>query len=197
MNVKLRLIVSQWICEGLGLDNPHRAIACSFMEKMANMTTGLVEEDSEQDSRGIFRNDRLYPKRFMGDPLPALPTGMNWREYPVFQQGHPTYLGELRPSGPGPVRVHIPWDSGKRERANHIRPSYRVSYHDERKGDDHWRNVELAVRISKSEARDSQDPQALPKFREEFRRTFSQCRQALESHKAKYPEKYDATIRRW
>ena len=157
---------------------------------MANVTLSLVRQDAELLRRGLPRDEWGYPKVFRGGPLPPLPHGTGWREYPMFQEGHPTYLGLLQPSGPGPVRVHIPWDLKAEEWAKGTGRPYEVSYHDPRQGDDNWRNVELAVRVSKSEAMNATDDTALPRFRETFQRIFRECRRALEAHKKFWPERY-------
>lgn len=137
---------------------------------MASVTHSIVRQDTEVLRRGLPRPEWKYPKTFHGSPLPPLPHGTSWKEYPIFQEGHPVYLGALRPSGPGPVRVHIPWDYDAEEWAKAPGRPYEVTYHDSRKGDDHWRNVEMAIRVSKSEAMNAADKNALLKFREGFKK---------------------------
>ncbi|KAJ5707516.1 hypothetical protein N7488_007317 [Penicillium malachiteum] len=132
------------------------------------------------------RDRRVYPKIFTNSQgiLPQI-SPIQYREYPVFQEGHIEYSDKHRPSGPGPVRVHIPWDCKKEERVTDgsCEP-YQVTYHDPSKGPDHWANVTKAVRLSKTKA---SKMGAIDEFRVSFKTVFRKCRQALKKHQQEHP----------
>ncbi|KAJ5621503.1 hypothetical protein N7528_006286 [Penicillium herquei] len=180
---------SFWLCEGLDDDSAHRAIRCSHMARMAKQAR-LFELDIIEDwiSYKLERDRRVYPKIFSNSQaiLPRV-FPLEYREYPVFQEGHIEYSGKHRPSGPGPVRVHIPWDYKKGDRVTDgsCEP-YQVTYHDPRKGPDHWENVTKARRCSKTKA-SKMGAGAIDEFRASFKTVFRKCRQALKKHQEEHP----------
>lgn len=139
-----------------------------------------------------WRHELEYPKYFWNNRT-VLPniwgSKRSYYEYPVFQEGHPSYRG-ARPSGPGPVRVQIQMSSSGPPQPPTPSPDFQhfVTYHDPREGPDGWTNVVMAERISKSDT--VNDAAKLTAFKDLFRKSFHACHEALNIARERAPNMY-------
>lgn len=111
----------------------------------------------------------------------------------MFQQGYPIYDSLSRPSGPGPVRVQVPWNDFDQRRD---KGPYMVTYHVDQKGQDMLRNVSLAKRVLRTEALVA-GPERFKEFESLFYESFYHCREALEKQKKRCPEKFSVNHLRY